>query len=193
MKIAEINKVLKERFHGVILRRKHEQATGECCVLELASVLRGLKWTDNPELVRCFDLRPLNDIKVPDELRTKYMVKLLEAYDGSLDWPLEKQLQAVEKIVIETVKQIMAELPGLPTEIREQCRRAENLDDARMAALAVNFRGMADLANASRVPKAMAVIAVDAAAGAAWEARKLKRRVEDIFKTACQIWIDAAV
>lgn len=63
MNQSELQSILDSRFGGVLKLGKHRE-DGEACALELLSAVRADDWTDNPEVVRCFDLRPLNDIPV---------------------------------------------------------------------------------------------------------------------------------
>lgn len=165
--LRRLRSILKTRFGGLIKAGKHTE-DGECCVLELVSVAKGLPWTDDPQAVRSFDLRPLNDIPVSDELRAEWMPRLIVAYDGSLDWPDERRKEVAGKIVIGVVQKIIAELPSLPDAVREQCRKASTLSGA--------------YAYAARAA-AYAAYAAAVAARAACEER---------FVVACQIWLDAA-
>lgn len=185
--IRRIRSLLKKRFGGVLKYGKHPE-DGECCVLELASVLRGVKWTDEPMVVRCFDLRPLNDMNVSDELRSKWMTRLLVAYDGSLDWLEARRKEVAAKIVIGVVQQIIAELPSLPDAVREQCRKASTLDECQAAADAANAADAGEAAAAAHAGEAAAAAAARAAAEAAAAARAAQ---ESIFTIACKIWLKA--
>lgn len=160
--------VLDRRFSGVIKSGSHIE-NGECCVLELASVLYNKTWTASPDAVGCFDIRPINDIKVSDELRTKYMLKMLIAYDGSLYWSIEKQKKVVERIIVGTVNRIVSELPYLTDDIRKQCRE------------------VVDLQGAGKAAAEAAAAAWAAAESAAWAAAD----VEKVFVTVCEIWLEA--
>ena len=122
---------------------------GEACVLEAVSQWLDLDWTDDPATLRMFDLRPLNDIDVSAEVRTPAMCRLAELYAGSLDWPVERQQAVVQRIVIGTVREIIAELPGLPEEAAAQCRSARTLDEAQAAALAARAAALAAAAEAA--------------------------------------------
>ena len=81
--------ILNSRFNGVIKSGKHDNystcdGSHECCILELYSIVLNKSWTDNPNILQIFDIRSINDIDVPDFLRTEWMLKLLCAYEGSL-------------------------------------------------------------------------------------------------------------
>ena len=149
---------------------------GQACALEYLSVARGIDWTDAPEKVRCFDLRLINDISVSDALRTEHLMPVLMAYDGSLDWPMERQQRVVERIIILTVQRLVADLPGLPDTIREQCRKATTLTEA---------------AEAARAAAGAAWAASWAAWAASWAAWAAIASQEKVFIVACQVWLDA--
>jgi hypothetical protein len=54
--------VLAQCFGGVLHSGKHAP-DGIACALEVASIARGLTWTDAPRRVGLPDLRPLNDAR----------------------------------------------------------------------------------------------------------------------------------
>ena len=177
---------------------------GEACVLEAVSQWLDLDWTDDPATLRMFDLRPLNDIDVSAEVRTPAMCRLAELYAGSLDWPVERQQAVVQRIVIGTVREIIAELPGLPEEAAAQCRSARTLDEARAAALAVAVRARAvELAvdaalatsaaeDAARAARAAALAATVALAAALAATVALAATAARVFRSAYRIWKEAA-
>lgn len=84
---ARYLEIVKSRFGGALCSGKGLAREGRACVLQLESVARGLPWSDDPALVRCFDLRPLNDMDASGGLRARKMSALLARYSGSLDWP----------------------------------------------------------------------------------------------------------
>ena len=131
--IASASDLLARRFGGRIMAGKHFEG-GECCVLELASALRGLPWTDDPYEVGTWDLRPLNDCEVDDATRTAGMLPVLVAYDGCRRWPPKRQAAVAARLAVLTVRRLVAELPGLPPEIARRCRAAETVVEARGAA-----------------------------------------------------------
>lgn len=94
------------------------------------------------------------------------MIQLTEALSDWRSWTKARRRAWASEVALETVRQIIAELPGLTTFIREQCRDVADLPAAAGAA--------ADAAEAA----ARAV----GAGGAA----------DMILHLACQIWIDAA-
>ena len=131
-----IQELLTSRFEGKLFPGKHRPGSTVCCALELLSVHRGIPWTDSPSAVRCFDLRPLNDIPVGPVTRAGLMLPVLVAYDGSRDWEPERQRAVAERLVILTVNRLIGDLPGLPADIREACRAARDVPEAEAAAKA---------------------------------------------------------
>ena len=133
--LTMLQAVLDARFHGVLTQGQHpDPEDSHACALELLSVVQGKPWTDDPETVRTFDVRALNDLEVPDAVRTTHFLPVLAAYAGSLDWPLERQQRVVARLVILTVQRLIAELPSLPEDLRSRCRRAATVEEARAAA-----------------------------------------------------------
>jgi hypothetical protein len=129
----KLDSLITDRFHGHLKAGKHE-SNGECCALELLSVARDLSWTDEPKTVRCWDLRPLNDIEVPDDVRRQYLLPVIAVYDGSLDWPEDRQREVAMRLAILTVNRLASGLPGLPPKIVEACATATDLESAVAAA-----------------------------------------------------------
>jgi hypothetical protein len=163
--------ILETRFGGVIKSGKHNE-NGECCIFEYASVLKGISWTDLPQLIRCVDIRPLNDARwSSDELRTEWMIKVYDALEGSLDWPKDKLQTWITNVIISLVKEIISELPGLNIQIKKQCKVVTNLREAAGAARAVRTAyaatAVAAAAAADAADAAYAATAVAAAAAAA--------------------------
>ncbi len=133
----QLETTLKARFSGLLRKGSHSE-DGEACALELLSVVRGIRWTDNPLSVKCWDLRALNDIDVSDEVRTEHIMPVLAAYANCMDWPIERQIAVVSALAIGTMRYLIAELPGLSPEIATQCREAETLGAVHNAANAVH-------------------------------------------------------
>ena len=214
--------ILDVRFNGVIKKDKHCEGSHECCILELYSVVLNKSWTDDPNILRIFDIRQINDIDVLDSLRTEWMLKLLCAYEGSLDWPVEKQKEVVSKIVILTVNRIISKLPGLNEKTREACISAKTLEEAKSAAnaAAANYAAAYDAAanyaaayaaanyaaysaaNYAALAKSLSAaansaVAADYAAAAADYVDAAADYVdaaskEEIFVETCKLWLEAA-
>jgi len=162
--LASASDLLARRFGGRIMAGKHFEG-GECCVLELASALRGRPWTDDPYEVGTWDLRPLNDCEVDDATRTAGMLPVLVAYDGCRRWPPKRQAAVASRLAVLTVRRLVAELPGLPPEIARRCRSAETVREARDGAAAAH--AAAAHAAAAALGAADAADAAAAAFGAA--------------------------
>lgn len=218
--LRRIKSVLKHRFGGVLKAGKHLKGS-RCCALELASVLHGIEWTDDPEVVRSFDYRALNDILVPDDVRAEWMTKLLVAYDGSLDWSKSRQQKVADRIMILTVNRLIANLPEMPEGVAAKCRAAKTTSDAVLAVYEAAGRAIlvvnhisasaitAGAASASAIAddetdaafkaaewaaSAAAYAASAAADAAAYEVSVItsKAASQQVFITACQLWLDAA-
>jgi hypothetical protein len=203
--LETLENLLATRFHGVLKIGRHE-ANGECCALELLSVAQGLEWTDDPEVVRTFDLRPLNDIHVTNAVRTQHLLPVVTAYAGSLDWPLAVQRRVVNRLLVETVRQLLSNLPNLTEAVRAQCINASTAADARLAAAAV-ARVVEAKVEVAAVVWSVAVVlersvAADALAAAAAmvarmveavaeEVEAVRMGVEAVFIAACKIWLEA--
>jgi len=191
--IEELQSILDADFGGVLRACKHSPGDGECCINELVSIYLDDNWTDNPYKIRCIDLRPLNDAEwSTDELRTEWMLKVYSVWEHSLDWPEDVLLRRVQRLVIETVRQIISQLPNLPDDIREQCRLATTLEQAQVAAYAAYAASAA--AYPAYAAADAAAYAADAAAYAAYaaSAARVAERTDNILVTACRIWIEAA-
>ena len=174
LKRQRMKEILDARFGGRLLAGTHAQDGGGVCALELMAVARGLPWTSDPEAVRSLDISPINDIMVSGELRTEHILPVMAAYDGSLDWPDERQKAVVRKLVIGVVQQIISALPGLDPEISRKCREADDLATAQaattIAAAATHFVAQAATTaqvSAAATPAAACAHAESAAAYAA--------------------------
>lgn len=208
--------LLQSRFHGTIKAGKHKE-NSDCCILEYASVCRGIPWTDDPEQLRCFDIRQINDACWPnDELRTEWMIKLYDAIEGSLDWPIEVQKKFILQITIETMRQLISNLPGLPHEVVKMCKAVQTLKDViaasyavanaadkdaayaiKEAAIAANYTdhyaARCAVAHAHSVAYSVSVFASYAAMAVANAvASTVDTGCGKVSITACKIWIDAS-
>ena len=169
--LTQYKDYLDKRFSGV-LSAGHHGEDGEACGMEFLNAFHRRPWSDSPEEARSFDTRELNDIDISDEVRTKYLLPVLAAYDGSLDWPQERQRAVADRLVILTVQRVVAERPGLSDENRRQYRAASTL-----------WGALAAWGEAA---------AAEARAAAAWgEARAVRIAREKVFIQACQVWLDA--
>ena len=196
--LTALRRLVDERFGGVLKRGKHPK-NGKCCALECLSVLRGIPWTDDPEELRTFDLRNLNDIYVSDYIRAEYLLPVMAAYNGSLDWPAERQAAVAAALVVGVVNVLIADLLGLPDKIRRVCREARNCREAQASVSSglhesVMHSALLAASMAASMTASAAVsarLSAGAAAQSALTARSVRER-ERIFIAACQVWLDAA-
>jgi hypothetical protein len=164
---------LEERFHGKLLIGSHTP-DGEACALEVASIARGLTWTDNPETVGLPDLRPLNDAPwSSDAERTKNLVPVVLAYWDWGEWSDAKRREIMTRVAEQTIRQV------LPIALRAAGLEAE--------AKRCGAEGS----------ESAAARAADAAESAAWSvaraAESAARAADDqVLILACRIWIEAA-
>jgi hypothetical protein len=200
---------------GFLSKGDNPAGSGKCCILEAHSVCIGIPWTDDPIENGTWDIRPLNDIDVPGDIRTEHMVRVMEAYEGATDWPPARQAEVAGRIALETVRKIVSELPGLPESAVEACRRAHSLVDARTAVLYSSSEAIdtvsqtfslqsLDLAQLSSnagaysayIAKGSAVRAAAAAASSACSAEAAAAEAGGdrirVFVRACDLWVAAA-
>ena len=168
-----------ERHGGVVASGSHEYRYGEpdcpLCILEAHAaclVERGEldEITDDPAALGRPDYRPINDAAWSSrEVATPHLIRLHMAYDGWAEWGDERRLAVVSRITIETVRRIIAELPGMPNCVRQQCRDVSDLKSAAAAAYVADA-AMADaaMARADAAADAAANAAANAADAAAW-------------------------
>jgi len=194
--LESVSELIRTRFGGRVVAGKHP-FDGEGCLHEIESAALGIAWTDEPQLTRSFDRRPLNDIDVPGTLRAEYAARLIVAYQGSLDWPIERQVRVAERLAIWTIQRVVSELPGLPKAIQELCRAADDLSAAKKAAdeaeavawVAAEVAAVA----AVRAARGAARAATWAAGAAAAEAADGAEARERIFRLNCELWLAAAI
>jgi hypothetical protein len=93
-------------------------------------------------------------------------------------------------VVLRTVCEIIAELPGLPTAVAQACRDSGTLEVAVKAAEAAEAEAEAEAAEAAWAAAAKAANAAEAAWAAAWAARAAN--AAPVLVLACRIWRDAA-
>lgn len=163
---------------------------GKVCALEAWSQYCQREWTGQPATLGTWDLRPINDIDVPESVRTPALCRLVEAYAGCREWPRERQTAVAERLVLLTVQRLISELEGLPPEVAASCREARTLQQAAAAA------AWAWAAAARVAARAAAAAAAAAAATAAeWAAESAASKAaarERVFLAAVAIWEEAA-
>ena len=107
MTVETYRGVLERRFGGVLLRGQHTE-DGQACALEVASVVRGVVWTDDPRTVGLPDLRALNDAAwSTDAMRTEHMVPVIEALWDWSAWTDERRRRVVARVAERTIREIL--------------------------------------------------------------------------------------
>ena len=208
MTTEDLQAALDRLDQGVLLAGAHAEGD-QFCALEFDSQVRGRAWSDEP--VTLPDLRPLNDGPwSSNAARTAALLPVMAALWEWGEWTPDRRQRWVTQVVLETVRQIVSALPGVPDAVRETCRTATTLEEAREAARAAGATaaGAAWAAWAAREAAAAeaaagAARAAGAAAGAAAEAAAKAAAgaaraawaaagAEAVLARACQIWITAA-
>jgi hypothetical protein len=179
---ARLQCLLDKHFGGLLQDSPNPEGSGCANGMELLSFARGVPWTASPDLVRCFDLSPLTKIQVTPETRTKHFLPVLAAFDGSLDWPIQKKQRVAERLSLLTVQRLISELPCLPDSCRKRCRDARTLTEAAAAATAAS-----EQAQSSAGPNAR-----ESPASALWAAKAAKAASVALAKTAAQTAASAA-
>ncbi len=174
--------LLDKQFGGVLRDSVHPEGSGRANAMELLSVFRGIPWTASPEEVHCFDLSPLNKIPVSPETRTKHLMPVLAAFEGSLDWPIQRKQRTAERLALLTVQRVVAGLPGLPDSCRILCREARTLAEAAAAAAAASAEAQSAAGSESR----------ESPASALWAAKAAKAASVALAKTAADSAATAA-
>ena len=119
-----LREYVKNRFGGIILNGKHK-ADGQACILEARNSYLGNDWSDSPTSSNRPDIRPLNDARwSTNALRTEHMLRLDEALEPWETWSAKERRAYIGRVVIATVRELIADLPGLPDKVRDQCRAA---------------------------------------------------------------------
>jgi hypothetical protein len=194
---------LQGHFGGGLGSGSHEP-NGVGCALEVASVARGIEWTDDPDLVGLPDLRPLNDGPwSSDKARAEAIAPVIVALWDWADWPDDRR-QAWAGVVAErTILEIlppMLRAAGLDAEA-ERCEREGSAAAAHAAAYAAYAANAARAAAAYAANAARAAAAHAAAAHAARAAAAAARAAaaaahaaaaNAALVLACRIWIEAA-
>ena len=179
---ASLQHLLDQRFGGVLHESGQKEKSGRAGALELLSVARGVSWSAAPEKVRCFDLSALNNIQVSPEIRTKHLLPVLAAYDGSLDWSVKRKQRVAERLALLTVRRLVAGLPGLSAACRKRCRDARTLAEATKAASAASAESQS-----AGGPEAK-----ESPASALWAAKAAKAAAVALAKTTAETAASAA-
>jgi len=174
--------ILDNQFGGLLRDSSNAEGSGRANAMELLSVFRSVPWTSSSDTVRCLDVGPLTKIQVSPATRTQYLLPVLAAYDGSLDWPIQRKQRVAERLAILTVQRIVAELPGLPESQRRRCREARTLTEAAEAAAAASAEAQAAVGAEAR----------ESPASALWAAKAAKAASVALAKTAAESAASAA-
>ena len=157
--VEQLQHVLDTYDNGVLSTGTHKPDDGLYCALECVSLAQGIRWrddgtedgildiptrrkifTDNPTALGMPDIRAINDARwSSDALRTATMLPLISVLSDWSQWSSMRQRRWAEIVSIETVKQIISQLPGLPDSVRLQCKQADTLKSARAAANAAAY------------------------------------------------------
>jgi hypothetical protein len=158
-----LTEFVKLRFGGKLAAGKHEP-DGAACGLEALSQYQSQPWTDSPQAIGCYDVRRMNDVNVSELVRAECLLPVLEGYQESRRWPIERQKQVTSRLAILTVQRLIPLIDWLPDSIKDQCRYASTLDLARKAARAADAAAAAYAAEATAAATTAAAAAATAAA-----------------------------
>lgn len=130
---SAFEKTLRERFGGKLGRLSHKENLGEACVIECANASIGNPWSDFPG--KWPDVRVLNDAAwTSEDERALHMSRLMRAYWDWSEWADERLSIVVDTIITLTVRQLIADIPGLSPTVVQDCRSVTNLYEAERAA-----------------------------------------------------------
>jgi hypothetical protein len=124
----DLQELVINRFGGMIDRGHHPE-NGKACALELRSVALGIPWTDNPELTRDWELRHINDMNVPGQVRAKHFLPVIAAYGGALDWHRDRQIAVVSRLLVLTFSRMLPLLPSLSSGDSATLQNIRGLED----------------------------------------------------------------
>ena len=184
MTIEALRQGLVEHDKGVLKGGMHKPEDREFCALEFSSIMRGKTLTDSPGDLP--DLRPLNDAPWPnDTARTAALLPVMVALWDWREWSSKRQAQWAQRVVIDTVRRIISELPGLSDLLRIRCHAGTTLNEVKVEAAETEAEAGAWVATGAW--------AATAAEAAAWAAGAAKTQTpESVLVTACDIFIQAA-
>ena len=193
MTVEELSAKLVELDKGVLYRGAHQVGTKEFCVLEFRRAVLHQSHSDTPD--DFLDLRALNDAPwSSDTVRTTHLLPVLAALWDWPTWDIKIQRDWATRVALETVRQLVAELPGLPDDMRVRCRNATNLAEARAAAVEATKEAEAAACAAEATGWAMVLVAASAAewAVASMEAASVAASVAGVAKAASLVAAQAA-
>ncbi len=103
-------KVLNERFDGVIKPGEHDEQEGAACALEMASVARGRLLSDKSGDTGLPTLWPLSDglcIWPDDQSRTQHVVPLVKALWGWPQWSKKRRADWKRRVIRRTIQEVL--------------------------------------------------------------------------------------
>jgi hypothetical protein len=140
---------------------------------------------------------------VSDQLRTELLLPVAGAYYGSLDWDEALQRAVVERQIVLTTSRLLAKLPDNPSS--KACEQANTLAEAKKAVVGLIPRGCDHVYVVREIildaihrffnytPAQASKTLSDAFIRLTTRIGMQCPQVDDLFKMACQIWLDAAI
>ncbi len=206
MTTEQLQAELDRLDNGLLLKGSHNPDSREFCALEFESQVRGREWSDKP--ITLPDLRPLNDARWSTDLaRTQALLPAMSTLWDWSTWSKARKQEWASQVTIETVRQIVSELPGLSADLKSRCQTVVTVEDAANAAYAAAYAAasaatsaaaFAAYATANAAANAAAYAAASAAAFAAYAAAyaaasAANAAADRVLNLACSIFINAAV
>lgn len=134
MKFESLRELIVVRFGGMVGVGANPEGGGIGCIFEQHSVWLGIPWTDDPTKNKTFDFRALNDSCPTDAARAEWMPLLMDAFEGALDWPRDRQLRVAGALTVWTVRELVAGIPELSRQVADECSAAIEVQSAVAAA-----------------------------------------------------------
>lgn len=202
MLIEKLRKILDDHG-GLLAAGSHDKCEKRVCGNELLSLSERLALTDDPDVLRICDLRPINDIDVDGFFRAKHLLPVIAAYAGCMDWPADRKTRTADYIGVQVARRIIPLIPWLTAEILSHIER---LDPSKIGIGLENYRniipewigpiGLCDpklSVEVSWLQLAMQVNFVSHAMSI-WASSDHHAKVsrEVVFEVACRIWLDGA-
>jgi hypothetical protein len=192
-----LTRTLETRFGGVLRTGSHDP-DGQACALEAASVARGAKWSDEPEIAKLPDLRPINDARwESDAQRTEHLVPVILAFWNWPRWGEKRKRAIFARIVERTIREILPPMLRLQS-LDAEADRCETEGSAAAAASAATSAATSTSAYASAYASASASAdaasadADAASASYASAASAASAASSAVLIQACRIWAEEA-
>ena len=136
-------RVLHEKFGGVIEAGEHDLEDGAACALEAASFARGREFSDKPAVAGLPTLWPLSDglgIWPDDKTRTKHVIPLVKALWRWPRWSKGQRAAWKRRVIQRTIQEILPFVLrsiGLESEA-DRCEQDGTIEAAEAASAAAN-------------------------------------------------------